>query len=852
MCTICVAVRPYDPDCVYTALTNEMAEVPEIPSALASVATTNVMTVGDSFSGNLETEGDADWVAISLSAGMEYDIRILAAGEGAGTLSDSYLRVYSGTGSQIAENDDGGANRDSRLVFTPTSDGTYYLSARAWNDSATGTYQITVEPYSNSITEGSLDELAAFLTDGYWNSVGGTRHVFDTSSSNEITVNITALDARGQFLARAAMEAWTAVADITFREVTSGEQITFTDTQSGAFASYSTLGPYTTSATVNISSTWLDTYGAGYDDYSFSTYIHEIGHALGLGHQGPYNGAASYPFDAAFSNDSYQWSVMSYFSQTENTDVDASYALQVTAMAADIVAIQNLYGAPDASSPTAGDTTYGVGQTIGGYLGDLFNIVTTGQDPNNRYDNGPIAFTLYDHSGIDTVNLSNDTSNQLVDLNSLGIWNVFGLTGNVVVASGTVIENYIAGSGNDTIIGNGAQNYLSGGAGNDTLTGGANVDTFAYTGGADVITDFSGDLVEIDATLWSGSFNALMSNTVFQNGNLVLNFGTGVLGLLFNIGIVSLIVPLIQKGIARLGADDPLNPIRERRQISALLRGFAWSVTWSPTAIAPLAVAAVLPGIDRLAWIGYGALASVIVMFLGGLEDRWRWRVYRPRGARATMALPRRAAVNFAVTCLFFLALVLAIVLGRGESVVLGLLLSCPIMVVGWLTAQSGRATPRLLQGIVLDDLPRSVNVAITLACSGYIGRVAAGQVPAAELAILLGLDTMPDWLLLSLLPPALAVFSLLALSPTMMAVFFGSLFAALPSLPADVTLIAFSISCGWALSMTFSPFATVVLVVERASGIPGRVQTFGWNLAFTLLAGAALFPIFYVLTGGR
>ena len=527
MCTICIAIRPYDPDCVYAALSSEMAEVSEIPSAPDSIATTNVMSVGDSFSGNLETEGDADWVAISLSAGMEYDIRILAAGEGAGTLSDSYLRVYSGTGSQLAENDDGGTSRDSRLVFTPTSDGTYYLSARAWNDSVTGTYQITVEPYSSNISEGSLDELAAFLTDGYWSSVGGSRHVFDTSSSNEITVNITALDARGQFLARAAMEAWTAVADITFREVTSGEQITFTDNQDGAFASYATLGPYTTSATVNISSTWLDTYGAGYDDYTFSTYIHELGHALGLGHQGPYNGSANYPYDAAFSNDSYQLSVMSYFSQTDNTDVTASQAFQVTAMAADIVAIQNLYGAPDASSPSAGDTTYGVGQTIGGYLGDFFDITSTGQDPDNRYDGGPTTFTIYDHSGIDTVNLGNDTTSQLVNLNSLGIWNVFGLTGNVVVARDTVIENYIAGSGNDTIIGNGAQNNLSGGVGNDTLTGGGGEDTFVYSGGADVITDFSDDLVDIDEALWSGSFNALMSNAVVQNGNLVLNFSAG-------------------------------------------------------------------------------------------------------------------------------------------------------------------------------------------------------------------------------------------------------------------------------------------------------------------------------------
>jgi hypothetical protein len=37
-----------------------MAEVPEVPSAPASVATTNVMSVGDSFSGNIDSLGDAD------------------------------------------------------------------------------------------------------------------------------------------------------------------------------------------------------------------------------------------------------------------------------------------------------------------------------------------------------------------------------------------------------------------------------------------------------------------------------------------------------------------------------------------------------------------------------------------------------------------------------------------------------------------------------------------------------------------------------------------------------------------------------------------------------------------------
>ncbi|WP_146636321.1 calcium-binding protein, partial [Nioella nitratireducens] len=49
------------------------------------------------------------------------------------------------------------------------------------------------------------------------------------------------------------------------------------------------------------------------------------------------------------------------------------------------------------------------------------------------------------------------------------------------------------------VTGDAEDNRFETGTGNDTLTGGAGVDTFIYNGGADVITDFSGDLIGIDA-----------------------------------------------------------------------------------------------------------------------------------------------------------------------------------------------------------------------------------------------------------------------------------------------------------------------------------------------------------------
>jgi hypothetical protein len=340
---------------------------------------------------------------------------------------------------------------------------------------------------------------------------------------------------------------------------------------------------------------------------------------------------------------------------------------------------------------------------------------------------------------------------------------------------------------------------------------------------------------------------------------LALNGGTSLLAILFNVGVVSFLVPLIQRGIHQAAPGDPLNGIREQRQISALLRGFAWSVTWSPTAFAPLIVADLLPSVERGAWIGYGLALFVCLMGIGWLEDRIRFRHYRPKGVRAVMAFPRSAALRFTATTLWFLMLVVFFIWLFDESAVFGVLAACPFMVAGWLLAQQDapmrtalRTLPRRFAQMVTTELPESVNVAITLAASGYIGRAAAGLTPAAEVAQALGLAGMPDWLLLAGMPVFLTLFSLLALSPTMMAVFMGSFFAALPELPADATLIAFSISCGWALSMTFSPFATVVLIVSRGSGIPARTLTWGWSLGFTLIAATLLFPVFYLLTRGH
>jgi len=130
----------------------------------------------------------------------------------------------------------------------------------------------------------------------------------------------------------------------------------------------------------------------------------------------------------------------------------------------------------------------------------LGNDTIDGGDGNDRYVYTGAWGTdsILDSSGTDQLDFSTATLNVNFNLDP-SIDNKVTAGINIVKWTGDIIENVKAGSGNDNIIGNKADNILMGGGGNDTLNGGAGNDSLYGGNGNDVYQLSTGNITIDDS-----------------------------------------------------------------------------------------------------------------------------------------------------------------------------------------------------------------------------------------------------------------------------------------------------------------------------------------------------------------
>ena len=315
--------------------------------------------------------------------------------------------------------------------------------------------------------------------------------------------------------ARQALQSWDDVIDLRFVETSSAQaDINFMNTTTGpaqasAFLPYD-YGPDFGRLAGDVAVNPLQPSNAQFDEgeYGLTTLIHELGHSMGLEHPGSYNFgpgfAVTYDNGAEYYQDSYQYSIMSYWygEETGAQFVDwefLTYRYNSTPAVHDILAMQRIYGA-DMTTRT-GDTVYGFNSNTGL---DTFDFNLTPKPVVSIWDAG--GNDTLDLSGFDTPSLINLNAGQhssaggillagyptLEEINvrraaaglaprTQAAYNqyvtLFGasftdglMRDNISIAYGTTIENAVGGGGDDTIIVNTAANVITGGAGSDTVS----------------------------------------------------------------------------------------------------------------------------------------------------------------------------------------------------------------------------------------------------------------------------------------------------------------------------------------------------------------------------------------------
>lgn len=273
--------------------------------------------------------------------------------------------------------------------------------------------------------------------------------------------------------------------------------------------------------------------------YAYHTIGHELGHALGLKHGHELGGVNNVAMNA--DRDSMEFSIMTYRSYiggplTGYSNEAGGFAQ--TLMMYDIAAIQHMYGAWFGYNDT--DTTY----TFSTTTGEMF---VNGIGQGTPYTND-IFRTIWDGNGIDTYDFSNYTTNLSIDLTPGG-WTDVDTAGNFQAAylgggnysrgevfnalqyngdARSLIENAKGGTGNDSIIGNAANNTIWGGAGNDSISGGGGNDIYYAGTGDDTV--WGGDNAEIyngddgnDTLKGAGGSDTLNGG----NGNDIIYGGDG-------------------------------------------------------------------------------------------------------------------------------------------------------------------------------------------------------------------------------------------------------------------------------------------------------------------------------------
>lgn len=334
-----------------------------------------------------------------------------------------------------------------------------------------------------------------------------------------------------------------------------------------------------------------------------------------------------------------------------------------------------------------------------------------------------------------------------------------------------------------------------------------------------------------------------------QRRYLIMTLGAHLFALVLGVGVLTLLGGMVMRSNTAASARGDAGLVRQRlRELSmGLMRGFCTMPMWSPLSIGLAVVLAVVPGVswDRLVPVAAAVTASFLA--LGWLLDGVKLVPAFSGGA-----LPREEAApldwqpmaRFAALALVIVGGTLAVTTLSGIALNEGVMVTTPVIGVGWLIAQYARCGLSNAVGFTLERLRRRLfamfpnyRIEICLIGAGAIMGSALGALAPPDLvrgAIQgVGLNPIP-------LAAALLLFIMVSAQAGMGAVvgvtILGSAIPDPAALHLTPLMLAVTFLCAWALSSGSAVYGTTLVILSRLTEQPGGAMAFRWNGAFTVL----------------
>jgi hypothetical protein len=328
----------------------------------------------------------------------------------------------------------------------------------------------------------------------------------------------------------------------------------------------------------------------------------------------------------------------------------------------------------------------------------------------------------------------------------------------------------------------------------------------------------------------------------------ILSYTTALFGLILNFGVLHLLGLMVSRGNTLAAAQGNVSVMRtrQRRMSLAMLRGFAALPMTSPFSITLALLLTIIPGLRWQDILPIGFVTAALLILIGWIQDfRHNPRRLPPGMVANTSQTSWRPAFQLVSLIGLLTSAAFLLETQTNLSLTLSVILSSPLIGIGWLAWQGKRAGLKgamvLLGRRLKTDIPNQVaplsGEVSLLAGAGFLGAIITGLVTESQVVWLVSLLHLDGYVLLVAAMILTVALGQVGFNPIVSVTLLASALQPVTAFGLTNELLALGLMSAWCLTVNSSPFTISVSIVGYLSQVSPRHLAWNWNRRYLLVS---------------